>query len=113
MDNGKIGETYILTSAKSIGFTETGKVIARVLGKRIWIIPIPAKFMIFAASVEEKVFLKLGKRPIVTRKNIEATVTDRVYDIGKARKEIGYNPSMGMVHGIKRTVSWYKKEGLI
>lgn len=113
VDNGRIGETYVLTSAESIGFTEAGKVIAKVLGKKVRIIPIPAGLMILAATVEEKIFLKLGKKPIATRKNIEATVTDRVYDISKARGEIGYNPSVSMIQGIKRTVSWYKREGLI
>ena len=113
VENGKIGETYILTSSESVGFTEAGKVIAKVLGKRILIIPIPSGLMISAAAIEEKIFLKLGKKPIVTRKNIEATVTDRVYDITKAREEIGYNPSVSMIQGIKKTISWYKREGLI
>ena len=113
VDGGKIGETYILSSADSIGFTEAGKVIADTLAKKIRIIPIPAGLMVFAATVEEKALLRLGKKPIVTRKNIEATVTDRVYDISKARAEIGYSPMIDHNEGIQKVIKWYIKQKLI
>ena len=113
VDNGSIGETYILSSADSIGLTDAGRIISEVLGKKIRIISIPAGLMVFAATVVEKIFIKLGKKPIVTRKNIEATVTDRVYDIHKAREEIGFDPRISHNEGIRRVVKWYKKEGLV
>ena len=32
-------------------------------------------------------------------------------DIEPARKEIGYQPKVLLAEGVKRTISWYKKEG--
>lgn len=113
VDNGKLGETYILTSADSIGFTEAGKVIAKALGKQVRIISIPTGLMIVAATVEEKLFLKLGKKPIVTRKNVEATVSDRIYDITKACSEIGYGPMISNKNGIYSVIKWYQEKGLV
>ena len=65
---------------------------------------VPKSLMIFSANILEKTFNKLGKKPPVTKKNIEATVTNRVYDITKANKDLGYYPKMKMEDGIKAVV---------
>lgn len=113
VDGGVIGETYIVTSEQSIDFIESGKVIADELGVKLRVIKVPAWFMIFAASVEEKLFTAIGKKPIVTKRNIQMTVQDRVYDISKAKNEIGYQPEMSMEQGIRTVIRWYKEKGLI
>lgn len=113
VDNGILGETYIISSEQSIEFEEVGRIIASVLGKRMHTVFIPSKVMVALSSIEEKLFLKVGKKPIVTRKNIEATITDRIYDIRKAKKDIGYEPKVSMKIGIQKTVEWYKSEKLI
>lgn len=113
LEKGNIGETYILSSDDSIGFTDVGNLIAKILGKKIVIIPIPSNLMIAAATIEEKILLKIKKKPIVTRKNVESNITDRVYDLTKAKNEIGYNPKVSMEEGIKKTIEWYVKNKLI
>jgi nucleoside-diphosphate-sugar epimerase len=37
--------------------------------------------------------------------------TNWVYSIGKARRELGYSPQVGLEEGIRRTIEWAKKEG--
>lgn len=113
LNYGTNGSTYIMTSNESISFIETGRLIAQNLGKRITIIPIPANVMIMAASFEEALFLFLNKKPIITRKNIEATLTNRVYDITKAKDELHFNPEVTLKEGITRTVKWYVKKGIV
>ena len=41
------------------------------------------------------------------------TIQDRVYDITKAEKEIGYSPEINMETGIRTVIRWYKKKGLL
>lgn len=113
VDNGVIGETYIATSKDSIEFKEAGKTIAKELGKKIIILYIPARLMIILARCQERLFIKLHKRPVVTEKNIEATINDRVYDIKKAKDEIGYQPELSMKKGIKLVVDWYVKKKIL
>lgn len=113
VDHGKMGSTYILTSDDSISFIECGKVIADVIGKKIRIIPISKNLMIGLASIQEKLFLAIKKKPIVTRRNIEATVNDRVYDISKAKNDLGFAPVVSMKEGIIKTVEWYIEQGLV
>jgi len=113
VDKGVIGEKYILASDDSMDFVKSGRIIASVIGRNIIIVPVPANLMILLASIEEKIFCALNRKPIVTKRNIEATVTDRVYDISKAKNELGFTPEISMEQGIKKTVSWYRAENLI
>jgi Nucleoside-diphosphate-sugar epimerases len=113
VDNGVLGETYILTSDESIDFVESGKIIAEVMGKKIAVIPVPAGFMIFAVTIEESILNFMHKKPIVTKKNIEATLTDRIYDVSKAKREIGFLPEISIEEGIRKTVNWYVEKGLL
>lgn len=111
--NGVIGETYIISSEQSIDFVQSGKIIAEVLGKKIKLIRIPTKLMILAASIEEKILTTLHLKPIVTKRNIEMIIHDRIYDISKAKDEIGYEPQVSMEEGIRIVVNWYLEKGLI
>lgn len=113
VDGGIIGETYIATSDESIDFIESGRIIAEELGVKIRVIKVPAWFMIMAASIEEKVFALLGKKPIVTKRNIQMTIQDRVYDISKIKTETGYNPEVSMKKGIRTVIRWYKEKEII
>lgn len=110
---GIIGETYIATANESIDFIELGRIIAEELGVKLRVIKVPAWFMIGAASIEEKLFALLGKKPIVTKRNIQMTVQDRVYDISKIKRDTGYNPEISMEQGIRTVIKWYKEKGLI
>ena len=113
VDGGVIGETYIITSSSSIDFIESGRIIAEELNVKLRIIKVPAWFMVFASTVEERFFILIGKTPIVTKRNILMTITDRVYDISKAKKEIGYEPKMSMEQGIRTVIRWYREKELI
>lgn len=113
VEKGNSGETYILTSKDSIGLCDSVGVIAKVLKKKVRFIYIPFWFMNVAANILERFFIILGKKPIVTKRNIEATVADRVYDISKAKKELGYNPVVSMAEGIVNTIRYYKEKKLI
>lgn len=113
VDGGVIGETYIITSNESIDFVESGRIIAEQLGVRLRVIRLPAWFMVTVAAIEERIFTLLGKTPIVTKRNIQMTIQDRVYDISKAKKEIGYEPHMSMEQGIRTVIRWYKDKEII
>lgn len=113
VDKGVIGSTYILSSEGSIAMSEVGKLISETIGKKPVVIPIPAFLMICLAAVEETIFIKIGKKPIVTKKNIEATLSNRIYDLSKAKKEIGYEPKVSLEEGIVKTVKWYMENQLI
>lgn len=113
IDGGVIGETYIATSNESIDFIKSGRIIAEELDVKLKIIKVPAWIMILAATIEEKLFTMMGKKPIVTKRNILMTIQDRVYDISKIKQDTGYAPEIAMEQGIRTVIRWYKEKGLI
>lgn len=113
VNKGTVGETYIVTADKSIDFIEAGKIIAEELGVKLRVIKVPVWFMRISSSIEEKILTFWGRKPIVTRQNIEMTLQDRVYDISKAKNDFGYTPEVSMEQGIRAVVRWYKEKGLI
>lgn len=113
LDMGVVGETYILSSKESIGYIETANIIAECIGKKLKVICIPERIMILLAFLYERLMILLKHRPIVTKRNIEMTINDRVYNISKAEEELGYVNNVSMKDGIKRTIEWYKHERLI
>lgn len=113
VDKGVLGETYILTSNDSISMSDSATIIANELGVKILFIHIPSWLMIYLATTIERISWLIGRKPLVTRRNIEATVTDRIYDISKAIKEIDFSPSKTMEEGIKEVIKYYKERKLI
>ena len=49
----------------------------------------------------------------MTRKNVESTLTDRVFSIEKAQKELGFDPQVDPEIGLRETVLWYKRNGWV
>ena len=54
-----------------------------------------------------------GKAPVVSRKNIISTITDRVFSISKAKYELGHEATITLLNGVKETIIWYQNEHLV
>jgi nucleoside-diphosphate-sugar epimerase len=112
-EKGGTGEIYLITNQNSLPFDSIRKILQKALGITRLPLYIPEWAALTAASLMEKVFPVLGKVPPVARKNIESTLADRVFSIDKAQREIGFNPQVDPVAGLKETVEWYKKQGWV
>jgi nucleoside-diphosphate-sugar epimerase len=113
MDRGKVGEIYLITNAQSEPFDNIIKIIKEALGVSSMSIPVPEWAALNVASIIEYVCNFFGKKPIVTRKNIESTIADRIFSIEKAKKELGFEPLIDPEKGLRETVLWYMKNGWI
>ena len=112
-EKGDPGEKYLITNQNSLPFDEIRKILQKALGVTRLPLYVPEWAALTAASVMEKVFPVLGKLPPVARKNIESTLADRVFSIEKARRELGFNPQVDPVQGLRATVEWYKEKGWV
>ena len=65
-----------------------------------------------AASSSWRTWLMTGIRqgPIY-RRRVDFFTKSRAFDIGRARRELGYAPSVGLREGIARTLAWYRAHG--
>ena len=80
---------------------------------KIRMVFVPKFLAIFGAWVLERIFSLLGKTPIVTAQNIRSSSTDRVFDVSKAKKELGYKQKISIEEGLKKTVQYFKSVGYL
>lgn len=112
-EKGRTGHIYLITNTKSEPFDGLIKIIQEALGVPRIPLYAPEWAALGAASLIEKVFTALGKSPPVTRKNIESTLADRVFSVEKAQRELGFDPKVDPVKGLRETVLWYKRKGWV
>lgn len=107
---GRVGETYLITNPQSEPFDKIRKILQDALGVRCMPIYVPEWAALTMAFLIEMVFTLFKKAPTVTRKNIESTLTDRVFSIEKAHTDLGFAPRVDPEKGLRETVSWYKAQ---
>lgn len=113
IENGKIGNEYIIASESSIPMDEMRKIIMKNIGKKSLYLYVPSFLALGGAKLIEKIFPLFGKEPIVTYQNIKSTIVDRTFDINKAKNELKYIPQYSFKQGIAETIKWYKIQNRI
>lgn len=113
IDNGILGNSYILSGKDSISCKEISNLYTKLSGKKVCNIFIPEFLMKIIAFIEERVFLLLHKKPIITYQNVCSMATSRIYDLSKANEQLNFNPVYGMKDGLAMMYEWYKSEGML
>lgn len=110
---GRPGETYLVSSEESYELDRVVRIIADALGVRVRFVPVPAWIALFGAWKLERAFGLVGKHPPVTSRNIRSTITDRVFDVSKAREELGFRQRVGIDEGLRRAVAHFREAGWV
>ncbi len=66
-----------------------------------------------AGAVCEAVFTPFGVSPPLYRRRVDFFRKSRAFDISRARRELGFEPRIGLDAGIRRTLEWYREHGWI
>lgn len=106
-EKGTPGEIYLITNRESEPFDTIREIIQEALGIKKRALFVPEWAALTLAMLIEKSFTLIGKSPPVSRKNIESTLTDRVFSVKKAIRELGFNPKVKPSAGLHETVKWY------
>ncbi len=61
----------------------------------------------------EAVWVPIGIEPPIYRRRVDFYTKSRAFDISRARRELGYDPRVGLRQGIERTLNWYRDHGWI
>jgi nucleoside-diphosphate-sugar epimerase len=54
-----------------------------------------------------------GENAPLTRSRVQFLTHSRVYDISKAKTELGFAPRVELEEGMKHTAEWYHKHGYL
>ena len=106
------GQTYFLGSERAYSWRDIGDVTKRVMGKKAFRIRLPEP-LVYAVATTAGLFSLFGDKPSVLNfeKGRDMVQESWTFDISKAKREIGYNPVVGLAEGIKETVEWYRANG--
>jgi len=109
-----IGQMYMVGGNESPTLNELVSIIAEVLDVPAPNRRFPFVWPVWFVSWICKVTCKpLGIQPPIFPRRVDWFRKNRDFDISKAREELDYEPKTDLRTGIKNTVDWYNKEGLL
>jgi UDP-glucose 4-epimerase len=107
-----IGEVFNITDGQSYSLEQVIKAIANELGVKPPLLNLPSFIGVAAGYFMEFASAIMGKYPPFS--NTAALWMSRdmnVYDCNKAKKILGYSPSVSLEEGIHKTAEWFYKRG--
>jgi nucleoside-diphosphate-sugar epimerase len=112
-EKAAVGETYIISSEESYELERVARIIAEALGVKVRMFFVPKFLAKSGAGALEHIFTLLGKKPIVTTRNIESTTTDRIFKVTKAKRDLGFQQKVTIEQGLRNTVRYFQSVGYL
>jgi nucleoside-diphosphate-sugar epimerase len=75
-------------------------------------LPYPAAYALGAAMEAAWTFLRLKGEPTLTRYTVAELAKNHSYSIARARKDLGYEPKVGVEQGLEKTFAWIDENGI-
>lgn len=107
------GQAYIIGDEHYYTLNEIVETIAEVLQVEVKITHVPFWPLWLAALGCEAVCAPLRTSPPLFRRRVDWFRQKRAFDISKARRELGYSPSVDLFEGLSRTAAWYVQHGYL
>lgn len=107
------GEAYLIADEEYLSIEELVKAVGRALAVDVKIVHYPLLPLIVAGHVFEKACRPLHLTPPIFPRRVDWYRQNRAFDIGKAKRELGYAPQVGLDEGLRRTAEWYRAEGYL
>ncbi|MBN2010333.1 NAD-dependent epimerase/dehydratase family protein [candidate division KSB1 bacterium] len=108
-----VGEIFTLGGNEYVTLKEYVKLLAEVLGVKEPKKHVPLWPVMIAAVIFETICYPLRIQPPIYRRRLDFFTKDRAFDISKAKKLLGYQPSVDLKTGLKLTADWYRENNLL
>lgn len=108
-----VGQVYFVNDDHPYTMKELSLAIAFAFGKKLPSLYFPKNLGYLAGYLSEGLGKVFGFRPPLTPERVKNLTISYVFDISKARRELGYKPAVTLNEGVKQTAVWYKKHGWI
>jgi nucleoside-diphosphate-sugar epimerase len=105
------GKTYYITDENPYTTLQVILEMANALGTRVRIVRLPV-FIAKMAFLADRVISKLGIY-VMNLHLVGESTWNVAYSTGKAKRELGYDPKVGIKEGYRRTVAWCKERNLL
>lgn len=112
-EKGKAGEIYIIGDKHSIRMTEMVRIAANVLRVEEPKGHVPVSVARIFSLVSELSARIFGGVPVMSGEMITGFISNLYIDTSKARRELSYEPKVGLEEGMRKTTDWYKANGYL
>ncbi len=110
---GVTGEAFLAADARSYALTDLVREVGRAMDIDMKIRHLPFAPLRAAAVACEAVCKPLGITPPIFPRRVDWFRQNRSFDIGKARRLLGYEPRVDLPTGLRQTAEWYTKWGYL
>lgn len=110
---GISGEVFFIGGPGYLSLNEYIDTAAAAVGAPKPFLRLPYWLLYSVAWLCEKVFIPLGKEPPLHIRRVRFFKNNRAFSLAKARRELGYAPQVDLEEGMRRTVDWYRQQGLL
>jgi nucleoside-diphosphate-sugar epimerase len=108
-----IGHSYNLAGDHPVTIRELATAIAHALDKELPGSSIPLWLANLASDIFALTPGMRGEQAPLTRSRVKFLTHSRVYDISRAKNELGFSPSVQLEEGMRRTAAWYRKHNYL
>lgn len=108
-----IGRTYILAGPRYSTISELIDLVAEAVNAKPPLTRLPLAPLTVLAIICEGVSKPFGLEPPLYRRRLDFFCKNRAFNIGRAQRELSFNPVMDLQEGLKRTARWYFDKGFL
>ncbi|MBT5032327.1 MAG: NAD-dependent epimerase/dehydratase family protein [Proteobacteria bacterium] len=107
------GQVFFIGGERYLSLQEYIDSAARALGVKKPGLRVPYWPVHFAGWLCELICKPLGVEPPLHRRRVKFFKNNRAFDISRAERVLGYVPQVDLDEGMRRTVKWYRAQGLL
>lgn len=108
-----VGRTYLIADQEYVSLNQLVRMVGEAIGKNVRIVRFPYTPFLWASVACENICRPLGITPPLFRRRAEWYWENRGFSVERARKELGYQPRVGLAEGLAETGRWYQEHGYI
>jgi nucleoside-diphosphate-sugar epimerase len=108
-----VGEVFTIGGEVYTSLQTLVEKIAAILDRQLPSVHIPVWPVWLAGWMCEVVCKPFRISPPIYRRRVDFFLKDRAFDISKAKRILGYRPTVGLDEGLAKTARWYIDNGLI
>jgi nucleoside-diphosphate-sugar epimerase len=107
------GREYLIADERYYPIEEIVLGVARALDIPVRIPHYPVWPVVAVGHIVEKICKPIGVTPPIFPRRVDWYRQNRAFDIGRAKRELGYRPQVELDEGLRRTGAWYRQMGYL
>jgi nucleoside-diphosphate-sugar epimerase len=107
------GGTYLIADEEYVEIEDLVRRVARAMDTEVKIPHYPFMPLMVIGHIVEKACKPFHITPPIFPRRVDWFRQNRAFDISRAKKDLGYNPTIGLDEGLRRTAEWYRQEGYL